>query len=155
MRADNPGPPFALRARVYFEDTDAGGIVYYVNYLKFMERARTELVRSLGFDQSVLQRENVIFVVHSVSARYHAPARLDDELDITAEVVELKRASLKFRQQVSRTDNTLLCEGEVTVACVSADRYRPRMIPDALTQAFVAFKAENSTAERGEAESGS
>ena len=72
MRADNLGPPFVLRARVYFEDTDAGGIVYYVNYLKFMERARTELVRHLGFDQSVLQRDNIIFVVHSVAARYHA-----------------------------------------------------------------------------------
>lgn len=155
MRADNPGPPFVLRARVYFEDTDAGGIVYYVNYLKFMERARTELVRSLGFDQSVLQRDNIIFVVHSVAARYHAPALLDDELDITAEVFELKRASVKFRQQVKRTDGRLLCEGEVTVACVSADRYRPRMIPDALREAFMAVRAEPQTAERGEAESGS
>ncbi len=155
MRADNSGLPFVLRARVYFEDTDAGGIVYYVNYLKFMERARTELVRSLGFDQSVLQRENIIFVVHSVAARYHAPARLDDELDITAEVLELKRASLRFRQQVRRTDGSMLCEGEVTVACVSADRYRPRMIPGALTQAFAASGAATRIAERGEAESGS
>jgi 4-hydroxybenzoyl-CoA thioesterase len=155
MRADNPGPPFVLRARVYFEDTDAGGIVYYVNYLKFMERARTELVRSLGFDQSVLQRDNIIFVVHSVAARYHLPALLDDELDITAEVVELKRASVRFRQRVRRTDGRLLCEGEVTVACVSADRYRPRMIPDALSAAFTAARTEPQKAERGEAESGS
>ena len=106
MRVERSGPPFELKARVYFEDTDAGGIVYYVNYLKFMERARTELVRTLGFDQSALQRENVIFVVHSVTARYHAPA------------------------------GDLLCEGGVLVACVSADQYRPRAIPDNLRDAF-------------------
>ncbi|MEH6800007.1 MAG: tol-pal system-associated acyl-CoA thioesterase [Halopseudomonas sabulinigri] len=136
MRVERPGPPFELRARVYFEDTDAGGIVYYVNYLKFMERARTELVRTLGFDQSALQRENVIFVVHSVTARYHAPARLDDELVVSAAVLETKRASIRFRQQVKRADGKLLCEGEVLVACVSADRYRPRAIPEVMRSAF-------------------
>ena len=136
MRVERPGPPFVLKARVYFEDTDAGGIVYYVNYLKFMERARTELVRTLGFDQSALQRENVIFVVHSVTARYHAPARLDDELVVSAAVLETKRASIRFRQQVKRADGELLCEGEVLVACVSADRYRPRVIPETMRDAF-------------------
>ncbi len=155
MRADSQGRPFALGARVYFEDTDAGGIVYYVNYLKFMERARTEMVRSFGFDQSVLQRENIIFVVHSVAARYHAPARLDDELLITAEVLELKRASVRFRQQVKKPGDVLLCEGEVLVACVSADQYKPRMIPAALRDAFEHHSAEHRMAERGEAKSGS
>ncbi|MEE2798049.1 MAG: tol-pal system-associated acyl-CoA thioesterase [Pseudomonadota bacterium] len=135
MRVERSGPPFELKARVYFEDTDAGGIVYYVNYLKFMERARTELVRTLGFDQSALQRENVIFVVHSVTARYLAPARLDDELVVTATVLETKRASIRFRQSVTRAGE-LLCEGEVLVACVSADRYRPRAIPEAMRTAF-------------------
>ncbi|WP_150305499.1 tol-pal system-associated acyl-CoA thioesterase [Pseudomonas saliphila] len=141
MRADYSGTPFSIRARVYFEDTDAGGIVYYVNYLKFMERARTELVRSLGFDQSRLQDDNVIFVVHSVAARYHAPARLDDELVISAEVLELKRTSVRFRQQVRRADELLLCEGEVLVACVNADHYKPIKIPAALSEAFLACKA--------------
>lgn len=135
MRVERSGPPFELKARVYFEDTDAGGIVYYVNYLKFMERARTELVRTLGFDQSALQRENVIFVVHSVTARYYAPARLDDELVVTATVLETKRASIRFRQRVTRAGD-LLCEGDVLVACVSADQYRPRAIPDKLREAF-------------------
>ncbi|AQZ95063.1 tol-pal system-associated acyl-CoA thioesterase [Halopseudomonas phragmitis] len=152
MRAEMQGLPFALKARVYFEDTDAGGIVYYVNYLKFMERARTELVRSLGFDQSVLQRENIIFVVHSVAARYHAPARLDDELVVSAEVLEIKRASIRFSQQVRRSDGVLLCEGEVLVACVSADQYKPRMIPASLSDAFKATQMATVTAERGEAE---
>ncbi|SDS72092.1 4-hydroxybenzoyl-CoA thioesterase [Halopseudomonas xinjiangensis] len=155
MRADSPGPPFALRARVYFEDTDAGGIVYYVNYLKFMERARTELVRSLGFDQSVLQRENIIFVVHSVAARYHAPARLDDELVISAAVSALKRASVRFAQRIHRADGTLLCEGEVLVACVSGDRYKPRPIPAALAEAFAANGQETRKTEQGVVDSAS
>lgn len=136
MHAEQSGQPFVLNARVYFEDTDAGGIVYYVNYLKFMERARTERLRALGYDQSVLQQQNIIFVVHSVSARYHAPARLDDELVISADVLEVKRASVRFGQQVRREDGTLLCEGEALVACVKADSYRPRPFPEDLAAAF-------------------
>lgn len=155
MRSDISGQPFELKARVYFEDTDAGGIVYYVNYLKFMERARTEMVRSLGFDQSALQRENIIFVVHSVSARYHAPARLDDELVVSAAVLELKRASIRFAQQVRRADGTLLCEGEVLVACVSADRYKPRIIPAALSEAFNTMRSNQVKDEQGVAKSAS
>jgi 4-hydroxybenzoyl-CoA thioesterase len=137
MRAQNHQPPFALRCRVYFEDTDAGGIVYYVNYLKFMERARTELLRASGFAQSQLATESVLFVVHSCEARYFAPARLDDELLVSADVIELNRASLRFRQQVRRAaDNVLLCEGQFLVACVCADSFKPRAIPAALFTAF-------------------
>ena len=102
MRAQNGLEPFAHRCRVYYEDTDAGGVVYYVNYLKFMERARTERLRHLGFSQSQLAEDNLLFVVHSSEARYHAPARLDDELRVTAQVLELNRASLRFVQQVWR-----------------------------------------------------
>ena len=87
MRAQNGDQSFAHRCRVYYEDTDAGGIVYYVNYLKFMERARTERLRELGFAQSQLAGEDLLFVVHSSEARYHAPARLDDELLVSAEVI--------------------------------------------------------------------
>jgi len=137
MRAQNGVQPFTLRCRVYFEDTDAGGIVYYVNYLKFMERARTERLRDLGFLQSTLAEEGLLFVVHSVEARYHAPARLDDELLVSAEVVELNRASLRFRQQVRRAaDDVLLCEGQFMVACVRADNLKPRAIPQTLHAAF-------------------
>ena len=102
MRAQNRLEPFAHRCRVYYEDTDAGGVVYYVNYLKFMERARTERLREMGFAQSELVGENLLFVVHSSEARYHAPARLDDELLVSAQVIELNRASLRFKQQVWR-----------------------------------------------------
>ena len=87
MRAQNSAQPFAHVCRVYFEDTDAGGIVYYVNYLKFMERARTERLRTLGFAQSQLAEEGLLFVVHSVNARYLAPAKLDDWLLVSAEVI--------------------------------------------------------------------
>ena len=128
---------FSIPVRIYYEDTDAGGIVYYVNYLKFMERARTECLRSLGFAQSQLAGENLLFVVHSAEARYHAPARLDDELRVTAQVLELNRASLRFVQQVWReSDATLLCEGQFLVACVRADSLKPRAIPEALRTAF-------------------
>ncbi|MFZ3155855.1 tol-pal system-associated acyl-CoA thioesterase [Pseudomonas sp.] len=137
MRAQNGVTPFTHRCRVYFEDTDAGGIVYYVNYLKFMERARTERLRDLGFLQSTLAEEGLLFVVHSAQARYHAPAKLDDELLVSAEVIELNRASLVFRQQVRRaTDDVLLCEGQFMVACVRADNLKPRAIPQALHAAF-------------------
>ena len=116
MRAQNRLEPFAHRCRVYYEDTDAGGVVYYVNYLKFMERARTERLRELGFAQSALAGENLLFVVHSSEARYHAPARLDEELLVSAQVTELNRASLRFKQQVWRAaDATLLCEGQFLV----------------------------------------
>ena len=137
MRAQNEVQSFAHRCRVYYEDTDAGGIVYYVNYLKFMERARTERLRELGFAQSALAGENLLFVVHSSEARYHVPARLDDELLISADVIELNRASLRFKQQVRRAmDSTLLCEGQFLVACVRADSFKPRAIPEALRSAF-------------------
>ncbi|TDF78189.1 tol-pal system-associated acyl-CoA thioesterase [Pseudomonas sp. H9] len=137
MRAQNGLESFAHRCRVYYEDTDAGGVVYYVNYLKFMERARTERLRALGFAQSELAQENLLFVVHSSEARYHVPARLDDELRVTAQVLELNRASLRFVQQVWREkDATLLCEGQFLVACVRADTFKPRAIPPALRAAF-------------------
>ena len=139
MRAQNGDQSFAHRCRVYYEDTDAGGIVYYVNYLKFMERARTERLRELGFAQSTLAGEDLLFVVHSSEARYHAPARLDDELLVSAEVIELNRVSLRFKQQVRRaTDATLLCEGQFLVACVRTNSLKPRAIPETLRAAFAA-----------------
>ncbi|WP_370869497.1 tol-pal system-associated acyl-CoA thioesterase [Pseudomonas sp.] len=150
MHAQNGVQSFAHRCRVYYEDTDAGGIVYYVNYLKFMERARTERLRDLGFAQSTLAGEGLLFVVHSSEARYHAPARLDDELLVSAQVMELNRASLRFRQQVRRaTDDALLCEGQFLVACVRADNLKPRAIPEALRTAFAGLSC-TGTSKAGE-----
>lgn len=137
MRAITTAKRFTFPCRVYYEDTDAGGIVYYVNYLKFMERARTERLRHLGFSQAQMATENLLFVVHSSQARYHAPARLDDELAVSVQVEALKRASLKFYQQVRRTiDDVLLCEGHFTIVCVRADTLKPRAISEPLYSAF-------------------
>lgn len=128
---------FSWPCRVYYEDTDAGGVVYYVNYLKFMERARTERLRALGYSQHELAAQNLLFVVHSAQTRYHAPARLDDELRVTAQVEKLGKARLEFVQQVRRHgDDRLLCEGRFTIASVAADSFRPVAMPAALHATF-------------------
>ena len=121
---------FTWTVRVYYEDTDAGGIVYYANYLKFYERARTEWLRSLGIDQQALRdREGAIFVVSSASVDYLASARLDDEVKITLSVEKMGRASVQFAQQAWRGD-TLLSSADVKVGCVDAATMRPRSLPD-------------------------
>ncbi len=121
--------------RVYYEDTDAGGVVYYANYLRFMERARTEWLRSLGFEQDALAREaGVIFAVRSAQVDYLRPARFNDLLEVDARIAELGRASLTFVQSVVRAaePGVPLCSGRIKVACVSADGMRPRPIPPVL-----------------------
>ena len=127
-------PPAAFRhaLRVYWEDTDAGGIVYYANYLKFFERARTEWLRSLGVQQQQLREATgAIFVVTDTQVRYLAPARLDDQLDISAALTQSGRASLTFTQQARRGAD-LLAEGDIRVACVDASSLRPRRIPSSV-----------------------
>lgn len=119
--------------RVYWEDTDAGGVVYYANYLRFFERARTEWLRALGVDQGRLQAElDCIFVVSDVQLRYLVAARLDDLLHITVRVTEQGRASLQLEQQAWRGD-TLLAEGKVRVGCVKASSMKPCRIPEAVS----------------------
>jgi acyl-CoA thioester hydrolase len=126
------GRVFTWPIRVYWEDTDAGGIVFYANYLKFFERARTEWLRSLGVDQSTL-RDTVggMFVVSETSVRYLAPARLDDELSVTAALEAGGRASLIIAQQARRGD-TLLCEGTIRIGWVDAATLRPARIPPSI-----------------------
>ncbi len=119
---------FSHQLRVYIEDTDAGGIVYYVNYLRFMERARTEFMRSLGYGKDYIFSSDLMFVVRDVAVTYILSARLDDELDITASVVQVRGASLIFRQSVRRRGE-LLAQGEVTVACVDRSSVKPRRLP--------------------------
>ena len=118
---------FSLDLRVYIEDTDAGGIVYYVNYLKYMERARTEMLRSLGFNKAGANPGSIQFVVRSVRAEYLRPARLDDQLAVTARVTSLGGASLDFQQQVLRGAE-LLCEADVRIACVDGTSLKPARI---------------------------
>jgi len=122
---------FTWEVRVYYEDTDAGGIVYYANYLKFFERARTEWLRAIGVGQQVLLAEHdAMFVVKSVSADYHAPAKLDDVLNLTLTIEKLGRASIIFRQE-AWCGTTLLNTALVKVGCVSS-ALRPRGLPDAV-----------------------
>jgi acyl-CoA thioester hydrolase len=128
--------PFRHALRVYWEDTDAGGVVFYANYLKFFERARTEWLRSLGVRQQALREATgAIFVVTDTALRYRQPARLDDALDVTVVVHELRPASMKLAQQAWRGD-TLLCEGDIRIGCVEADTLRPRRIPTDITALF-------------------
>ena len=127
--------PFELPIRVYYEDTDAQGVVYYANYFRFMERARTEWLRSLGVDMVRLQdEERRIFVVAEVQAKFHAPARLSDELIITAGLRELTRVSFDIEQKIYRnsTDGDLLISGMVKAAYLDADSMRPKRVPPAL-----------------------
>ena len=124
--------PFTWPIRVYWEDTDAGGIVFYANYLKFFERARTEWLRSLGVSQSTLKDGgDGMFVVSETSVRYRAPARLDDELLVTAQLEAGGRASLIIAQKALRGD-TLLCDGTIRIGWVDAATLRPGRIPAAI-----------------------
>ena len=128
--------PFSFSVRVYWEDTDAGGIVFYANYLKFFERARTEWLRSLGIgQQQFLESTGAMFVVAQTNMRYLRPARLDDELIVTAHVIETGRASLTVLQQaLLKTEQvkTVLCEGTVRIGWVNAHSLQPQRIPAAL-----------------------
>jgi acyl-CoA thioester hydrolase len=127
--------PFTWPVRIYWEDTDAGGIVYYANYLKFMERARTEWLRAAGVEQLPLKEQHgLMFVVVDLQAHYRKPARYGDELLITCAVADRSRASLTFQQQVYRggRDGELLVEGKVRVACLDATNLRPTALPKEL-----------------------
>jgi acyl-CoA thioester hydrolase len=120
---------FNWPVRVYYEDTDSGGVVYHANYLNFMERARTEWLRSLGFEQDALRLEhNCIFAVHSMNIQYRKPARFNDELQITSKVVKVSGASFDFEQKIFRNDE-LLCDAIVKVASLDATRFRAKSIP--------------------------
>ena len=126
---------FAWPVRVYYEDTDLAGVVYYANYLRFMERARTEWLRALGIDQDILlEEENIVFAVVSADLKFRKPARFNDELEVTAEVTSLKRASMEFEQCIWRPEagDELLCEGRIRAAALDASSMKPRSMPKSL-----------------------
>jgi acyl-CoA thioester hydrolase len=128
---------FRWPVRVYYEDTDAGGVVYYANYLRFMERARTERLRALGFEQDRMrEQEGVLFAVRSANLEFLRPARFNDALEVTAELADRRRASLTFDQSVYRVSERErpLCLGQVRIACLDAESLRPRPLPEALAQ---------------------
>ena len=122
--------PFRFPMRVYWEDTDAAGIVFYANYLKFFERARSEWLRSCGFEQERLRNETgIAFVVTETSVRYRRPARLDDMITVSVEVNRLGQASLEVAQQAWRGEE-LLASGTIRIGCVDLGTFRPRRFPD-------------------------
>ncbi|MGB3917898.1 MAG: tol-pal system-associated acyl-CoA thioesterase [Thiothrix litoralis] len=134
MTCLNDSNAFVLPVRVYYEDTDAGGVVYHANYLKFMERARTEWLRTLGFEQDTLAQElNIVFVVGSLDIQYRKPARFNDTLNITASISNLGRASMVFKQSIWRDSSNnspeLLTTASVKVVCVSMGTFRAITIP--------------------------
>ena len=128
---------FEIPVRVYIEDTDAGGIVFYGNYLRFFERARTDFLRSLGIEQSSTIEANLIFVVRQVSLDYKLPARLDDILSVSCAVKRIRPMRVVFRQSATRSsDGANLVNGEVEVVAVSVDTLKPRALPEKLLNAL-------------------
>ena len=125
---------FIWPVRVYYEDTDAGGVVFYANYLKFFERARTEMLRDMGYEQDqLIETENLIFVVRSVQVDYLISARFNELIDVSAEVVKIKKASLTFEQWITRGDD-VLTKSVIRIACLDAQTMRPKVIPDYLLE---------------------
>ncbi len=132
-----PSHSFQWPVRVYIEDTDAGGIVYYANYLRFMERARTEFIRSLGFPRLETIDPSVLFVVHSLNLTYHRPARLDQELVVSADMAKLGRTYMVFNQKVmDGKHGDVLVSGEVMVACINQASFKPVRLPVPLNEAL-------------------
>ncbi|HZT55778.1 MAG TPA: tol-pal system-associated acyl-CoA thioesterase [Burkholderiaceae bacterium] len=138
---ENVSPPFRFQLRVYWEDTDAGGVVFYANYLKFFERARTEWLRSLGHQQEQMRAETgVVFIVTDTTVRYVRPARLDDLIHVTVDVQHAGRAQMTIAQQAWRQpaqgEQTLLAEGTIRIGCVDAETFRPQRIPNAIVESL-------------------
>ncbi|HEX2668509.1 MAG TPA: tol-pal system-associated acyl-CoA thioesterase [Gammaproteobacteria bacterium] len=121
---------FTWKVRVYYEDTDLGGVVYHANYLRFMERARTEWLRSLGFEQDVLKHHHSVqFVVVDAQLSFRKPARFNEELEVSVRVGRSGRASLLFHQEIHGPGGAGLCTGEIRVACIDSDTFKPRPLP--------------------------
>jgi len=127
---------FSWPVRVYYEDTDAGGVVYYANYLKFMERARTELLRSLGFEQDELAQQGLIFAVHRAEVDYIKPARFNNALTVTANIIQQKKVSLTFDQEVHNEQGDLCSRGKIKIVCLDSESFKPRPIPNAILRAI-------------------
>lgn len=117
--------------RVYYEDTDAAGVVYHSNYLNYMERARTEHLRSAGFSQALLEKELcVVFVVANLSIKFLAPARLDDLLDVNSRILQAGGSKFQFEQSIINSTGKILCTANINIVCVDSSTFKPKRIPD-------------------------
>ncbi len=134
---------FCWPVRVYYEDTDSGGVVYYANYLKFMERCRTEWLRDLGFEQDhLIAHEKIIFAVRSVTVNYHKPAHFNDALTVTVTVQKSGKVSINFKQAIWRGDE-LLCEGIVRLASLDVNTMRPKALPKEIYEKIEQLNQKN------------
>ncbi len=129
---------FLWQIRVYYEDTDAGGVVYYANYLKYLERARTELLRSLGFEQDQLMQNNIAFAVQKVNLDYLYPVKFNEEMTVSATCQTLKKASIEFFQTI-KVKNKLCCQGTIKVVCIDLARFRPTKMPEGTYQGLLKY----------------
>lgn len=127
---------FNFPVRVYYEDTDAGGIVYNANYLKFLERARTEWLSAMGIEQDLWLEQGIAFVVRHIDIDFCAAARFNQRLDVSSHICELKRASLKFSQQIKDDAGRLLVKAVVTIACVQLPAMKPTAFPELIKGVF-------------------
>ena len=125
---------FSLPVRIYFEDTDSGGVVYHSNYLKFMERARTEWLRSIGIDQRHLKQDNhIMFVVHRIDIQFKLSARFNDDLIVKSELKDIGSSKIEFRQMIYRNDEMLI-DANVDIACIDSEKFKPVRIPPTIKQ---------------------
>lgn len=132
-----PSPKlFSYTIRIFYEDTDVGGIVYHANYLKYFERARTESLRELDINLSNYLEQNIGFVVRTVTMDYLASAMLDDVITVHTEITQVKRASILFKQHITNHNGTTLCRADILVACVNSQRLKPCAIPQTILGAF-------------------
>lgn len=123
---------FLWSVRAYYEDTDSGGVVYYANYLRFMERARTELLRAHGIEQTkVMAQDGVVFAVRAANVQYFKPIRFDDLMEVTVQIRKVGRASIDFYQTIRppKSEGMMYCSADIKIACVSAEGFRPRRVP--------------------------
>ena len=127
---------FRWPVRVYYEDTDAGGVVYHARYLAFFERARTEMLRNKSINQQSLLAENLGFVVRSMTIDFVKGARLDDLLEVETQIIEIKRASLAFNQRLVDSQGNLLCGAKVLIACVDISKMKPKALPKSIVAEF-------------------
>lgn len=124
---------FTLQVRVYYEDTDAGGVVYHSNYLNFMERARTEWLRHIGFEQhTLIEKDEILFAVRKISIDYHKPALFNELLNIKTRIIQSRRASLVFEQIIFNQSDETICKAEIKIACLNSNTMKPESIPETI-----------------------
>ena len=133
MNRESDKKEFVLRLRVYYEDTDAGGVVYHSNYLNFMERARTEWLRHAGFEQNTLiEEKGILFAVRKVKIDYNKPALFNDLLNINTRIFEQRKASLVFKQVIFNQSEEIVCKAEIKIACLDSNTMKPKPIPETI-----------------------